>query len=132
MTEPDPTDRRAGDGGFSLVETIVALLIFTFGVMSLASATAHIVRQTTLADLLTERSVAFQTAIDRIQSLPYDSVVSGSDSVGVFELQWTVTPQGAQNKLVRIYTTGPGLSAGPFPANNPMKVDSFDFRILRR
>ena len=121
-----------GRKGFSLIEVIMAMLILTIGVLGLASTTAHIVRQITLADLMTERSVAFQTVIDRLQSLPYDSVVAGDDSVGIFYLRWTVTPDGAQNKIVRLYTRGPGISVGAFPTNNPQKVDSFDIRILRR
>jgi Tfp pilus assembly protein PilV len=115
-----------------MVEVVIAMLILTIGVLGLASTTGHIVRQINLGDLMTERSVAFQTVIDRLQSLPYDSVGSGSDSVGIFYLRWQSTPDGAQSKMVRIWTQGPGISTGAFPINNPQKVDSFDFRILRR
>lgn len=117
--------------GFSMVEVVIALMILTIGVLGMAGSTAFIIRQTTLADLITERSVAFQTIIDRLQSLPYDSVVNDQDSVGIFALRWTVTPDGPQSKIVRIWTRGPGMSGAP-PTNNPVKVDSFDFRILRR
>ena len=122
---PDPRK------GFTLVEVIVSILILSIGVVGLAGATAHIVRQVTLGDLMTERSVAFQTTIDRLQSLPYDSVGSGSDSVGIYALRWVSTPDGPQSKTVRIWTEGPGISTGAFPTNNPAKLDSFDFRILR-
>lgn len=124
-----PRDRRAG---FSLVEVIVAIIILTVGVLGLAGSTAYIVRQITFSDLLTERSVAFQTIIDQLQSLPYDSVESGDDSIGVFYLRWTVTDDGPQSKMVRLWTRGPGMANAPVPTNNPLHVDSFDFRILRR
>ena len=118
--------------GFSMVEVVIAIVILAIGVLGLAGTTAHIVRQITLADLMTERSVAFQTTIDRIQSLPYDSVVNGTDTVGIFAITWTVTPDGSQNKRVRIVTGGPGLSSGTPPTNSPAVADTFDFRVLRR
>ena len=91
------TRPEAGRGGFSLVEVIMAILILAVGVLGLAGTTAHITRQITLADLMTERSVAFQTTIDRLQSLPYDSVGAGQDSVGIYYIRWASTPDGAQS-----------------------------------
>ncbi len=118
--------------GFTIVEVIIAMVILTVGVLGLAGTTAYIVRQVTLADLMTERAAAFQTTIDRIQSLPYDNVTSGSDSVGVFWVTWSATASGAQNKLVTILTRGPGLDpASAFPALGPTVVDTFTFRVLR-
>jgi prepilin-type N-terminal cleavage/methylation domain-containing protein len=118
--------------GFSLVEVIIAMLILTIGVLGLATTTAHIVRQITLGDLMTERSVAFQTVIDRLQALPYDDVGSGTDVIGAFDLRWTSIPDGPQSKIVRIWTRGPGVGGQTFPTNDPVRVDSFDFRVLRR
>ncbi len=81
---------------------------------------------------MTERSAAFQTIVDRIQSLPYDSVTTGTDSVGIFAVEWSSTDVGSQQKIVTIVTTGPGLGGGAMPTNNPQAVDTFDFRVLRR
>jgi len=123
-----PTSRA----GFSMVEVVVSLVLLTVGVLGLGGTTAHVVRQITLSDLMTERSAAFQTTIDRLQSLPYDSVDSGADSVGIFDIVWTSVPDGPQNKIVTIVTTGPGLGGPGFPTNDPAAVDTFQFRILRR
>ncbi|MDA1103767.1 MAG: hypothetical protein O2956_09255 [Gemmatimonadetes bacterium] len=111
---------------------MIAIVILAVGVLGLAGSTAYIVRQITLSDLMTERSVAFQTIIDRLQSLPYASVVAGSDSVGIYALSWTVTPDGPQSKMLRIWTLGPGIGGTTSQTNNPQQLDSFDFRILRR
>jgi len=118
--------------GVSLVEVVIAIVILAIGVVGLGGTTAHIVRQTTLSDLMTERSAAFQTVIDRIQSLPYDSVTSGSDSVGIFALKWSSVNDGPQNKIVTIVTVGPGLGGTTYPTNDPQVVDTFTFRVLRR
>jgi len=121
-----------GRGGFMMVEVIIAIVILAVGVLGLGGTTAYIVRQVTLSDLMTERSIAFQTIVDRLQSLPYDSVGSGTDSVGVFSIGWRSVADGAQNKIVTIVTVGPGLGGTITPTNDPQAVDTFVFRILRR
>jgi len=118
-------------GGFTIIEVIVAMIILTVGVLGLAGTTAYYVRQTTLADLMTERSTAFQTIVDRLQSQDYDSVTTGSDSVGLYAVTWSTVNNGSQNKSVTIVTTGPGTRGAP-PRSDPQVVDSFTFRLLRR
>jgi len=124
----DPTGRR---GGFTIIEVIIAMIILTVGVLGLAGTTAYFVRQTTLSDLMTERSTAFQTILDRLQSLPYDSVTSGTDSVGIYAVAWSSANNGSQNKTVTLVTTGPGTRGAP-PRSDPQVVDTFTFRLLRR
>lgn len=115
-----------------MVEVIVAIVILTVGVLGLGGTTAHIVRQITLSDLMTERAAAFQSTIDRLQSVPYDSVSTGSDSVGVFAIRWNSVADGPQNKIVTIVTVGPGLGGTAYPTNDPQAADTFRIRILRR
>jgi prepilin-type N-terminal cleavage/methylation domain-containing protein len=122
--------RPSSQGGFSLVEVVIALMVLSVGVLGMAGATGQIVRQITLADLITERSIAFQTIVERIQSVPYDSVDTGSDSIGIFEITWSSVVNSGQSKTVTMITTGPGLGARQ--ANDPRAVDTFAFRILRR
>lgn len=124
----DTSTRR---GGFTIIEVIVAMIILTVGVLGLAGTTAYFVRQTTMADLMTQRSTAFQTILDRLQSQDYDSVTSGSDSVGVYAVTWSSTNNGSQNKTVTLVTIGPGTRGAP-PRNDPQVVDTFQFRLLRR
>jgi prepilin-type N-terminal cleavage/methylation domain-containing protein len=121
---------RSGRRGFSLVEVIIAMVILTVGVLGLAGATGQIVRQITLSDLITERSIAFQTIVERVQAMPYDNVGTGSDSVGIFAIRWSSVDNGGQSKTVTMITVGPGL--GALQTNNPQRVDTFSFRVLRR
>lgn len=115
-----------------MIEVIIAIVILCVGVLGLAGTTAYIVQQVTLGDLMTERSAAFQTIIDRLQSLPYDSVGNGSTTVGVFAISWTSVNDGPQNKIVQMITVGPGLGGVLVPTNDPVAVDTFTFRVLRR
>lgn len=75
--------------GFSMVEVIIAIVVLAVGVLGFAGTTAYIVRQVTLADVMTERSAALQSTIERLQAMDFDSVGYGSDSVGVFGVSWS-------------------------------------------
>lgn len=126
--EARPPTRR----GFTMVEVIAAIVILTVGVLGLAGTTAYIVRQVTLANVMTERAVATQTVIEEIQSMAYASVTTGSDSIGKYTVSWTSATETAASKLVTIITTGPGLhsSAGSFPMLGPNVADTFVYRVV--
>lgn len=109
----------------------MAMLILTVGLLGLAGATGYMVRTVTLGDLMTERSVAFQSTIDGLQSLPYESVTTGSDSVGIFAISWDSVDDGPQSKLVTLVTVGPGVVPGSAHLQSPSVADTFVFRILR-
>ena len=109
----------------------MAMLILTVGLLGLAGATGYMVRTVTLGDLMTERSVAFQSTIDGLQSLPYDSVTTGSDSVGIFAISWDSVDDGPQSKLVTLVTVGPGVVPGSAHLQSSSVADTFVFRILR-
>lgn len=124
--------RKTGErAGFTMIEVIIAMVILAIGLLGLAGATGYMVRTVTLGDLMTERSVAFQSTIDRLQSLPYDNVTTGSDSVGIFAITWNSANDGPQSKLVTLVTVGPGVVPGSPHQQSPSVADTFVFRILR-
>lgn len=123
-----PSDARAG---FTMIEIIIAIVILAIGLLGLAGSTGYLVRTVTLGDLLTERTFASQTIIDRLQSLPYDSVVNGTDSVGVFAVDWEAVDDGPQSKILTVITLGPGLSTNGMGMLAPAVADTFVFRVLR-
>jgi prepilin-type N-terminal cleavage/methylation domain-containing protein len=123
---------RDGRQGFSLVEVMVALVILTFGVLGLAATTMHAVRQTTLSEMTTERAAALQSVVEQLRATDYDLLAAGSDSVGLFDMSWTVT-NGNRTKLVTIISTGPGLStASGVPVVGASVADTFEYRIMER
>lgn len=120
--------------GFSMVEVIIAIVVLAVGVLGFAGTTAYIVRQVTLADVMTERSAALQSTIERLQAMDFDSVDYGYDSVGVFGIRWSSVSETTQSKLVTIITNGPGLhtsAANPFPMLGPNVLDTFEYRVIR-
>lgn len=128
---PTAQSRR---GGFSLVELVVAVVILAIGVLGLAGTTAFVVRQVTLADVNTERTAALQAVVEQIRSTSYNSVGSGSQTVGSYAVAWSVTDSTGQTKVVQVITTGPGLNkdtsaAVPMLARNVQ--DTFTMIMLR-
>ena len=120
--------------GFSMVEVIIAIVVLAVGVLGFAGTTAYIVRQVTLADVMTERSAALQTTIERLQAMDFDDVGYGSDSVGVFAVRWSSQSETTQSKLVTILTLGPGLhtsATNPFPMLGPNVLDTFEYRVIK-
>lgn len=119
--------------GFTMVEVIVAMIVLAFGLLGMAGTTALVVRQVSLADVTTERSVALQSTLERLQALPFDSVANGSDSIGLFGVQWSVTSSSNQWKLVEVVTAGPGMSSGggALPMLTKNVADTFSYRIIR-
>lgn len=116
-----------------MVEVIAAIVILTVGVLALAGTTGYVVRQVTLANILTERAVALQSAIEKVQAMPYTSVASGSDSTGHFTVRWTSAVETPASKLVTFITTGPGLhssTANPFPTLINSVADTFVYRVI--
>lgn len=118
-----------------MVEVIIAIMVLAIGVLGLAGTTAYIVRQITLADIMTERAVALQSVVERLNAAPFASVGSGSDSVGVFYVRWNSVAETAASRLVTVYTVGPGLATAagnPFPYLAPNVEDTFQFRVITR
>lgn len=123
---------RSARGGFSLIEVIVALIVLTMGVLGMAATTGYVVRQTTAADMRTNRTAAVQTALERLRATPWNSLGSGSDAVGHFDVAWSSVDDGV-TKEVTLVTTGPGMTTvdGVGPRFSDQVADTFVYRIIR-
>ncbi len=116
------------------MEIVVAVIVLAVGVLGLAGTTTYIVRQVTLANMMTARSLALQTVIEELQAMPFDSVVTGSDSIGPFDVTWSATSQSSVSKVVTIITSGPGLATSPssaFASMGSAVADTFDYQVIK-
>ena len=125
-------ERQSSRGGFSLVEVVVAMVVLTYGLLGTAGTTLYIVREVTVADMATKRSMAVRSCMERARSMHFDTVGAGVDSIGEYELAWTSSAVDARTKLVRVIATGPGLvSSSTGLAIAAAAVDTIDFRMYR-
>jgi Tfp pilus assembly protein PilV len=116
-----------------MVEVIFAIMILAVGLLGMAGTTALVVKQVTVADLSTERTAAMQSTIEQLKAVPFDQLTDGSDSVGVYEVSWSVRKPSGLWAVVEVVTTGPGMAraeGGGFVLR-PNVSDSFTHRILR-
>ncbi len=119
-----------GNEGFTIVEVIIAIIVLAVGLVGLAGTTVLVIKQTTLADVATDRSLALQSTLETIRAIPYDSVSAGSEISGLFKVTWSVR-DGGQWKTVDVVTTGPGLSTSEgFPTISRSVADTFSYRII--
>lgn len=131
---PDRQGPRSRRAGFSLVELIVAVLVLSIGVLGLAATTAVFVRQVTVGDVNAERSAALQSVVESIRAADFASVGSGTQTVGLYGVTWSVTDSTGQSKEVRVITNGPGVSrdsGAAVPMIGRNVPDTFSMLVLR-
>jgi Tfp pilus assembly protein PilV len=120
------------EGGFTIVEIVVAIMILTFGVLGLAGTTALMVRQVTLAQMATERAAALQSVLEQLRSTDWESVADGSTTVGHVDVTWWIDGDFTQSRVMKVVTVGPGVStASGIPVLRPDVADTFTYRLLR-
>ena len=125
------------EGGFTMVEVIIAIVILAVGLLGMAGTTAVLVRQITLSDVATKRNAAQQTVIERLRAADWENLsttyASGTETIGPFEVSWTVTSPSSQWGVLQVITVGPGLGRGTggFPMLTDNVADTFTYRILR-
>ena len=96
--------------GVSVVEVLVALVVFTVGALAAVQQMLTARQQARAAELITEAAAAAQYQMETLRSLPYDSVASDSDTVWGFPLTWTVS--GASPKVVVLTVERPSVLGG--------------------
>lgn len=121
--------RRHGEEGYSLTELTVAVLILALGILGLAGTTALVVRQSLLADVVAERSLALQTTVEGIRATPFHELGAGVATRGRFRTAWRVTGSTGESKTVEIVTVGPGDAPGASGLSREV-ADTFTYRIL--
>jgi type IV pilus assembly protein PilV len=119
----NPTDRlnpvAAGylrEDGFTMIEVLIALTIFTVGLLAVAKMQVSAIHVNSRANRLTQRTTYAQGKIEELVARPYthsdlDSAVSHMETTtDGFTVSWTITDNyPAPNvKLISVTVTGYG------------------------
>ena len=122
---PDPVRARRRSG-FSLAELVVAVVILSYGILTMAGTATWVIRQITVSKLTTERSVARQSAIEGVMTGPFSEVAGGGGIYGRFDVTWNVcsspvsvtcptlalTANSSGSRTLRVITVGLGRTRG--------------------
>ena len=110
---------RESCGGFTLIEVIAALVIFSVGVLMVIQLSGSLSRQMEYAARTSELVVRAHERIDSIEALPFDSISTGTatESLTVegvpYSLKITVAPLTAVLLQVDVEVDPVTAGAGP-------------------
>jgi type IV pilus assembly protein PilV len=100
--------RKADDGGFTLIEVLLALAIFSIGILAIAGIQVRSINQNAAARLQSEETTVAADWLERLMKLPYDHDMletSGNPhhlDEGPYRISWSVAEDDPINDVKTI------------------------------
>ena len=92
IIQRQPGEKEKNVEGFTLLEVIIAIAIFTIGILAVASMQISAINGNESASNLTGATTWGQDKIEELLALPYANVTSGGPiNQGVYTISWTAT-----------------------------------------
>jgi type IV pilus assembly protein PilV len=94
--------------GFTLIEVLIAVVILVFGILAVASMQIMSLDGTSSAVDRTQRVAVAMDTMERLMSLPYSQIASGTTIVPIgFSTTWVIgqDPDGVANSRLISVTT---------------------------
>ncbi len=100
----------SNERGFTIVELIVAVTIFTYGLLSLLVANMLIVRLLAEGDRAATASFYARERLETMRGIPCADLADGADTRGgVYDLEWDIEEDLGQSvRRVQLLVTYPG------------------------
>ena len=112
-------EKREGavkEGGFTLVEVIVAVSILAIGLLAVASMQTSAITGNYRAYKVTEGTTWAQDRLEQIMATDYDAIVSGGPELkgehNEYSISWTVTQLSGVSNAKRIAVTAQWTEKG--------------------
>ncbi len=104
MNEPQAVVRQTrNEGGVSLVEILVAIIILAAALLSLAAASGHAAQQMYHSRRELRMWSAVQSQVDSLRAAGFKNLVAGSATVEGYPVSWTVTGTDPKTVTLDIY-----------------------------
>lgn len=95
--------RTSGQGGFSLTELLISVIIISVGVVGFASAVSLASTELRIGGRDTELATAVADKLEELKASPDSALVPGSETAGGFQLAWDI--QGVNPRRVVLAAT---------------------------
>ena len=84
---------KQSDSGFSLIEVLIALAIFSIGLLAISSMVISTTNSTAVARKVTESSSWAADRIEQLVATPYDDLADSPapEVEGAYSISWVVT-----------------------------------------
>lgn len=114
--------RKSEQGGFTMIEVLIALLVLLIGMAGILSLQLTSMQATSFSRHATEASILAEDKLEALRTEPMISLASGDDRVdargvpdpsGNYERVWTVTP-GTERTTVTVAVTWNEQGSDPY------------------
>ncbi len=110
--------------GFTIIESVVAILVLAIGLLGLASTSALVTRMVGQGHRYTEASTLAARQMEVLRSRPCDALADGTTAENQFKLTWQVT-EIADGKA----QAADVIVTSPRPGTLGARVDTFSTTI---
>jgi type IV pilus assembly protein PilV len=99
--------RLKGSAGFSLIEVLISLSVFTIGILAVASLVISSINENALARRVTEATALAEDRLESMLALPYENIETGESIEGAYTVSWNVAEDiiVAQTKSITVIVT---------------------------
>ncbi len=85
------------EDGFSLLEVLLAVAIFSIGMLALSAMQISSIQGNDLAMDSTQAIILASDRLERIRAMDFDTIDDGSDTQGDYSISWVVTLMDSNN-----------------------------------
>jgi Tfp pilus assembly protein PilV len=111
------------EGGFTIVEVLIAMLVLTVGLLGLASTAGYVTRMVGQGNRFTEAATLANREFEILRAGGCSAMTNGSRTSGQFSVSWTVTSvsSGKANQIQVTVTS---------PTGSGTRTDTFTSTVL--
>lgn len=98
------------DGGFTIIEVLIAVVLLTVGVLAMVTTAAQTTRMITQGQIDTEATALAARQFEVLRSGPCPADGAAGDTImGPFSLKWTAAQMGSTGRSVTVEVMQPTM-----------------------